>query len=406
MDNRILLPAIKGIIGDWVYYQTVMPFHEVVNRIDNDHSIREYKSLDDYLQRDLSKRSKKISNYLLREQTRFFNSAIIGIFGGNPNWYNFAFGPTTVPDLEVDDFVLNTIGILELSGGEKLFSIDGQHRVEGIKQALAINSEKFQSDELPIVIVAHRDSREGKIRTRRLFSEINTKAVKVSGLDDLITNEDNPVSINARRFYAEFEIFEQDKYIQLNHTKQIRPEATEFTTIICLESVNQILYEPSYKFNDTRPSDETIELLYQKTLNFWSYAVENISTYRKLFIEKTVTVSDLRNKQGGSMLLRPIGIEILASAYINWITQKETPTGFWEAINRIDDDLQGEHWNYVLWDASSSTMSKKTPAKFNREYMKDLLGLDYEEEYVVIEYSKLRGGENRGIEILALPIID
>lgn len=406
MDTRILLPAIKGIIGDWVYYQTVMPFHEVINRIDNDHSIREYESLDDYLQRDLSKRSKKISNYLLREDTRFFNSVIIGIFGGNPNWYNFAFGPTAVPDLEVDDFVLNTIGVLELSGGEKLFSIDGQHRVEGIKQALAINSEKFQFDELPIVIVAHRDSKEGKIRTRRLFSEINTKAVKVSGLDDLITNEDNPVSINARRLYAEFEAFEQDKYIQLNHSKQIRPEATEFTTIICLESVNQILYEPSYKFNDTRPSHEIIESLYQKTFNFWLDAVEYIPTYRKIFIDKTSSVSDFRNKNGGSMLLRPIGIEILANAYINWINQKATTTGFWKAINRIDDDLQGDHWNYVLWDPSSSTMSKKTSTKFTREYMKYLLGLDYEDDYVRIEYSKLRDGGNRGIELLALPVID
>ena len=81
MDNKTLiqLPAIKGIIGDWVYYQTVIPFKELINRIDNDHSIREYASLDDHLQRDLSKRSKKIGEYLMREKTRFFN-----FFG---SWY-------------------------------------------------------------------------------------------------------------------------------------------------------------------------------------------------------------------------------------------------------------------------------------------------------------------------------
>jgi DNA sulfur modification protein DndB len=190
MDNNpVQLPAIKGIIGDWIFYQTVIPFNEVVARIDNDHSIREYKTLDDVLQRGLSKRAKKISEYLIRENTRFFNSAILGIFGENPDWYNFDFSPTTVPNMELSDNVLNSVGILQLNGGEILFSIDGQHRIEGIKQALASDPEKFKFDELPVIIVAHNDDKEGKIRTRRLFSEINTKAVRVSGLDDLITNE-------------------------------------------------------------------------------------------------------------------------------------------------------------------------------------------------------------------------
>ena len=37
---------------------------------------------------------------------------------------------------------------------------------------------------------------------------------------------------------------------------------------------------------------------------------------------------------------------------------------------------------------------KKSSPKFNREYTKYLLGLDYEEEYVYIEYNKLKGIEN------------
>ena len=402
MDNRILLPAIKGIIGDWVYYQTVIPFREVVNRIDNDHSIREYKSLDDYLQRDLSKRSKKISAYLLREHTRFFNSAIIGMFGGNPNWYNFAFGPTAVPDLEVSDFVLNTIGVLELGGGEKLFSIDGQHRVEGIKQALSDNPTKFEFDELPIIIVAHRDSKEGKIRTRRLFSEINTKAVKVSGLDDLITNEDNPIDINARRLFAEFDAFKKDTFIQLSHTKQINAEASEFTTILCLHSVNQILYVPQYKFVDVRPADQLVEELYKVTLDFWSQALENIPTYVKIFSENE-NISKYRNKEGGSMLLRPIGIEIIAKAYTNWLQEKGSITGFWEILSQIDENLDGQHWNHVLWDNIAGTMAKKISSKFTREYAKYLFGLEHEHEYISLEYTKLAGGENEDIVVRPLP---
>ena len=403
MENRILLPAIKGIIGDWVYYQTVMPFSEVVARIDNDHSIREYETLDDYLQRDLTKRSKKIAAYLKREDSRFFNSAIIGIFGGNPNWYNFSFGPTAVPGLELNDFVLDTIGILELVGGEKLFSIDGQHRVEGIKQALEDNSDEFINDELPIIIVAHRDTKEGKVRTRRLFSEINTKAVRVTGLDNLITNEDNPVDINSRRLYAEFEVFEKDTFIQLSSTKQISAEASEFTTILCLESVNQTLYKPHFKFADQRPATKIIESLYQRTLNFWTEAIHKVPLYREIFIEKTKSVSDYRGRDGGSMLLRPIGIEILAEAYTNWIEEKGTEVGFWDSFNKIDNSLNGIHWNHILWNDLSQIMAKSPSSKFTREYAKYLLDLEHDHDYIMDAYTKLRGEESTLIPLPEKP---
>ncbi|TDB60404.1 DGQHR domain-containing protein [Arundinibacter roseus] len=404
MDNRILLPAIKGIIGDWVYYQTVMPFYEVVNRIDNDHSIREYKSLDDYLQRELSKRSKKIASYLIREETRFFNSAVIGIFGGNPNWYNFAFGPTAVPELEIDDFVLNTLGVLELGGDEKLFSIDGQHRVEGIKQALNDNFEKFQNDELPMIIVAHRDTKEGKIRTRRLFSEINTKAVRVSGLDELITNEDNPSDINARKIYAEFDYFEKDNFIQLNGTKQIGAEDSEFTTILCLKSVNQILYKSEYNFNNVRPSEKILNSLYDKTFEFWSQAIEEVPVYRQIFIDKSKKISDFRSREGGSMLLRPVGIEIMAEAYVNWIAEKGSKKEFWNNFNKIQDNLDSIHWNHILWDSAAQTMAKSISLKFTREYTKYLLDLDHDHEYIIENYTKMKGeGESTLIPLPERP---
>jgi DNA sulfur modification protein DndB len=210
--KKIQLPAIKGIIGDWVYYQACMPFSEVVSRIDNDHSYREYKSLDDYLQRDLSSRSKKISEYLIRERTHFFNTAIIGLFGDRPQWYTFGYAKGVIPELSLSERMAQTVGVLELSGDEILFSIDGQHRIEGIKQALKKQPELFNLDELPIIIVAHNDDKKGKQRTRRLFSEINTKAQKVTGLDDLITNEDNPILINSRKLYAEYKPFNKDEF--------------------------------------------------------------------------------------------------------------------------------------------------------------------------------------------------
>ncbi len=405
MDNNrniFKLPAIKGIIGDWVYYQTALPFKKVAEMIDNNHSIREYQSLDDYLQRGLSRRSKKIKEYLNREDSRFFNSAIIGIYGENPNWYRFDFSPSAIPEMSLPDEILNSIGILEFSGGEILFSIDGQHRIDGIKQAIESNdSDRFNFDELPVIIIGHNETPEGKRRTRRLFSEINTKAVKVTGLDDLITNEDNPISINARRIFAEIEYFEKDTLIALNAKANIDSEADEFTTILNIQEVNKTLYKPSYTHRDFRPSDTVIEELYQISKLFWDGASMEIPSYKLVIRDKTESVSQYRNSDGGSMLFRPIGINILAEAYVNWKSEKSSLTGFWEAFRKLDAELNGNHWKDVLWDNAKKVI-KKPSVKLKREYTKYLLGLSYDQEYVTIEYNKLKGIENEEDRI-ALP---
>jgi DNA sulfur modification protein DndB len=394
------LPAIKGVIGDWIYYQTVISFEKVAELIDNNHSIREYSTLNDVLQRDLSARSKKIKNYLLREDSRFFNSAIIGLYGENPNWYQFNFSPSAIPEMELSEEILNTIGILEFNGGEILFSIDGQHRIDGIKQALKANPDKFKFDELPVIIIAHNDSDVGKIRTRRLFSEINTKAVRVSGLDDLITNEDNPSNINARRIYTEFTPFEKDEFISLNKKVNIDASSTKFTTILNIKDVNNILYSPHYTTLDFRPSDEIIENLYQRTLSFWQEAIEKISYYNSVFIEKTQNVSSYRNSDGGNMLFRPLGINILAQCYTIW-HQNDFQTDFWSAFSNIDPNLDGIIWKDVIWDNAKKNI-KKTNVKFLREYTKYLLGIESDEEYLKIEYNKMKGIES-GAVLINLP---
>lgn len=403
MAAKIQLPAIKGVIGNWVYYQTVIPFREVAQRIDNDHSIREYKTLDDHLQRGLTARSKKIKDYLLRENTRFFNSAIIGLFGGKPNWYSFEFAPSAIPDMELDDNVLQTLGVLEFTGGERLFSIDGQHRIEGIKQALATDPEGFAEDELPVIIVAHSDTLLGKVRTRRLFSEINTKALRVSGLDDLITNEDNPIDINARRIYAEFEPFEKDKFILLSPKSSISANAEEFTTILNLRAVNKILYASVYKFRETRPNDDVIEDLYQKTLAFWTEAVGNLVPYARVLKEKTEIVANYRSPDGGSLLFRPIGIDLLAEVYDSWINEIGDTSGLWVAINLLDFDLNSDFWKGIIWDNAKKTILKIS-AKFLKEYTKYLLNLTYDVDYTKVEYSKLKGIEaGESVVLLDLP---
>ncbi len=178
INEPITLPCLRGCMGDWIYYNIVLPFSEL-NRIDNSHIIKEAKSLDEWLQRKLSNRIVEIKNYLLYENERYFNSVIVGLYKDVPDWYALDLRQVSKKcRLSIPKHVEESLGILSLTGKEILFTIDGQHRIEGIRLALKENHDRFKDDELSIVLVAHKDSIEGRVRTRKLFATINREAVK------------------------------------------------------------------------------------------------------------------------------------------------------------------------------------------------------------------------------------
>ncbi len=85
--KELVLPCLRGSIGNWIYYCTVIPFNEL-ERIDTSHKIKEDRSLDKWLQRELNERVEGIKKYLLMEEERFFNSIIVGLYGEIPDWYS------------------------------------------------------------------------------------------------------------------------------------------------------------------------------------------------------------------------------------------------------------------------------------------------------------------------------
>ena len=72
MGIELKLPALKGIIGDWVYYVTLLSFQEVRNRIRRNREIHETRELEDWLQRDLTDRSDDIARYLEIQKAAIF----------------------------------------------------------------------------------------------------------------------------------------------------------------------------------------------------------------------------------------------------------------------------------------------------------------------------------------------
>src|SRR5450755_1068289 len=171
----LILPGLRAHMGDWIYYICFLKMKDISQRISVAEEIHSSKLLRDLLQRELRDRAPEITTYLLSQEQRFFNALVIGTYGGNPKWYELAInnvesGLEALPgDLE------GTLGLLMLEGTEKLFAIDGQHRVVGIREAVKKQLE-IGDEEICVIFLAgitqeHRDDDPaGFERTRRLFT--------------------------------------------------------------------------------------------------------------------------------------------------------------------------------------------------------------------------------------------
>jgi len=196
ISKKMYLPCLRGVLGNWVYYSTLMTSQQITEWVKPAKEIRESKVLDDYLQRDLKERRKSIAEYLLNDEFRFFNSIIVGVFGGAPEWIEF---DVSKFKLHVSDTEINlsedSMGVLVFDGDEEMFAIDGQHRVAGIQiaskkdQLTSIENQKLKDDQFSVVFVAHIDDESGKKRTRKLFSDINKNAKPVAAGDKIKIDE-------------------------------------------------------------------------------------------------------------------------------------------------------------------------------------------------------------------------
>ena len=74
--SPLFLPCLRGNMGDWAYYSTLMPLAEVKMRIRAAHEIHKSDTLCEMIQRSLTNRMRDISDYLVRQPQHLFNSII------------------------------------------------------------------------------------------------------------------------------------------------------------------------------------------------------------------------------------------------------------------------------------------------------------------------------------------
>ncbi|MYF30629.1 MAG: DGQHR domain-containing protein, partial [Gammaproteobacteria bacterium] len=163
--KEIVLPALRGVMGDWIYYSCLMDLGQLSARVRYAEEIHKNHALSDMIQRELERgRGAQIAEYLKGQSERFFNSLVLATYSGQPNWHALSDVQSrgNTPWLkDLREETVASVGFLTLRGDEKLFALDGQHRLAGIKQAVKDGLDNDPYDEVSVIVVGHRVTRQG-----------------------------------------------------------------------------------------------------------------------------------------------------------------------------------------------------------------------------------------------------
>ncbi|HBG69686.1 MAG: hypothetical protein A2W93_12020 [Bacteroidetes bacterium GWF2_43_63] len=369
MNNTLRLPCLRGRMGDWFYYVSVMKFCELANRTSLAQEIHKNKELSRWIQREVSDRSSDIVSYLKDQPQRFFNSIICGIYGGKPHWQEIDIEKTSTDLSESEqDYLSKTFGILTLNGEEKIFSIDGQHRTSAIKQYLKQYNDELKDEEVAVIFVAHKESREGEIRTRRLFSTLNRYAIPVNISEIIALDEEDNCAIITRRLMEDFDFF-KDR-IQYSKTRSMNQgNKNHFSNIVLIyDMISIILTDKTFsnnlplaghhykKFTTRRESEDFIDSETMKIKIYFKKILNSIPSVKKYFETGVVD----RKSNATSLLFRPIGQMILFYVLkIAKIKGKEKDA----ILFFSNDDFKLTHkvWKKVFIDQEKNTLKTDKP---------------------------------------------
>jgi DNA sulfur modification protein DndB len=210
MANKTYIPAFKSRVGDWNYYICQMKYAEVKRSVSFAFELGGNRDLSSLIQRGISARTQGIVEYLLESDHRFLGSLIVATWGGDPEYIGLR--------MEDPEGMLSGLdrefGVLTLDGTHQFFALDGQHRLKAIKDAL-LQRPELGSEDICVLLVTHHDTKEGRERTQRLFTNINRNAKSTNMAENIALDVDDSFAILTRRLLTEHPFLSQPKRVRV-----------------------------------------------------------------------------------------------------------------------------------------------------------------------------------------------
>lgn len=356
------VPALRAHMGDWIYYAAFLKFRDIAQRVFLADEIHQHQGLRDMIQRsiDSSGHAESIKQYLLNRPQRFFNALVIGVYGGEPNFFELELqrGPRLNPT-DLPDYFEGAFGVLQFKGTEKLFAIDGQHRVVGIKRAVE-QSASLGGEEVVGLFVPHSRDPAGMQRSRRLFTTLNRYAKPVSKMDIIALDEDDIVAIVTRKLVEEYALFKH--FLKIKKGKQLQArDAESFTTIETLyDALDTYLCdrEPWSDFKRTRPSDSKIGRYYSRAVDLWDTIQIHFPAVRVLANSNKdeKVAAKFRGERGGHLLFRPIGLLLVVDVIHEFLKRGKQLSWTIRSLSKAPMQLEGDPWVELLWNPTARRM--------------------------------------------------
>jgi DNA sulfur modification protein DndB len=359
------LTAIRGYIGTNVYYVTTLTFAQINDQVSRvDEHLHKASSLGELIQRSLTDNVHSLATYIQEQPDLFFNSIVLAVYDNYPRWQEVVW--------RFDDQEIFSVGLLEFPGPHKIFPVDGQHRVEGIKQALNKNPN-LSNNRVPVIFISHQNTKEGLVRTRRLFSSLNRYAKPVT-LDNIIAlDEDDIIAIVTRRLLESNQLF-REKRISLNHNKAIdTTDKKSFTSLVTLYECNIELFklhrhnikgeamsgQRLTNFLKIRPDDDSIGDFLDYANNFWDALRDTVPSIGEYNIDDSDRPAEnFRDSyKGGLIFFRPVGLLPFVQACCTIVRKRGMSfTDVLSIAAEIPVELNAIPWKGLVWNDISNTM--------------------------------------------------
>ena len=401
----IFLPALQGQFGDWVYYAAIMPLSEVEKRIGFARELHKNEYLGDLIQRQLQdtgsgkrNRANDIANYLRANTGRFFNAIVVGIYGGEPVWHPFDIEAR--PEFDTEKFKYlseqERVGFLELRGAERLFALDGQHRVAGIKQALS-NGGDAAGDMLTVLFVPHLNTEAGIQRTRRLFVDLNKRAVPVSTKDIIILDEVDLSAILARRLVDEHKWFSRGQVDIERFTSTIPRKSDALFSIATLYKIIKLVLPNALASN----RDENRELKEASSIRLPEARIDHYYQRVSLYFEGLAEINQqlreyldrgpksgiavvARDPEIRNVLFRPAG-QIAFAGAIAGLSARDGLDLALISAKSFPTDLALPPFAHVIWDPVQQKMVSSGSGLATR-LLKYMCGLESPTDHLLNSY--------------------
>lgn len=373
MSSILVVPCVKGRMGNTDFYQATMSARDLVQGIRPASELDEWTtmSIEDRMQRepDLKRIKGEIAPYIAGARDRFFGAMIVLVYKGKidfdsiKNWVN-----NKAP--RAYQSVADDIGVITIEGGS-LIMLDGQHRLLALEKVVKGEvtgecREEVPNDDVCVIFIKH----ENNEKTRRIFNKVNRYAKTTSRGDNIITSEDDGSAIIARRLLSEGAPLgvkakgSGDLIVDWkNNTLGARSE--KLTTIsVVYETVKLILADKDVDLDPTsRPTDEKLEDYYEWAEHFWNTVLEKLQPYQEALSDSSKIKEMRKDDQPYSLLFKSAAQIALFKGLIS--ATRDERLSLSEAVqraNKIHWAMSSGIWTNVLV-TPSGTMARAQQAQ-------------------------------------------